>query len=261
MESLVHPKERIYFGISLTISLLVYLLLVVSIVGIAWIALGAFLALIANGLFIGSLRGNSIRVSERQFPEVHRLVQEISGQMGQDPVPAVYVMQAGGLLNAFATRFLGRNFVVIFSDVLELAYEKGESALAFVICHELAHVKRKHLARRWLLFPSMMIPFLNTAYSRACEYTCDRFGLHYQPNGAVAGLLVLAAGKKLYQNVDPAEFSSQADQEGGFWIWFAEILSTHPNLPKRVRALRQVERLPYAEYAQLGTQSLTARQN
>ena len=109
--------------------------------------------------------------------------------MELNPVPAIYVLQAGGLLNAFATRFLGRSFVVIYSDVLELAYMKGEAELAFVICHELAHIKRKHLAWRWFLYPSMLIPFLGAAYSRACEYTCDRFGAHYRPDGALGGFL------------------------------------------------------------------------
>jgi Zn-dependent protease with chaperone function len=238
MESLVNPREKVYFGISLVISLLVYLGLVISIVGIAYIAIGAIIAVIVHGLFIGHLRGNAVRVSEKQFPEVYRIASQLANQMGLNPVPAIYVLQAGGLLNAFATKFLGRSFVVIYSDVLELAYEKGEAELSFVICHELAHIKRKHLTWRWLLYPSMFIPFLGTAYSRACEYTCDRFSAHFRADGAVGGLLVLAAGKTLYRNVNAEEFSSQADTERGFWVWFSEVLSTHPNLPKRVNAVK-----------------------
>ncbi|MFH0810017.1 MAG: M48 family metallopeptidase [Pseudomonadota bacterium] len=237
MESLVNSKERVYFRISLVISILVYLGLVVSVVGIAYIVLGLAAAVIAHGLLIGNLRGNGVRVSEKQFPELHRIASQLANQMELNPVPAIYVLQAGGVLNAFATKFFGRNFVVIYSDVLELAYTKGEAELAFVICHELAHIKRKHLTWRWLLLPSMLIPFLGKAYSRACEYTCDRFGAHYRPDGAVGGLLVLAAGKRLYRNVNAQEFGNQADTEHGFWVWFSEILSTHPNLPKRVNAL------------------------
>ncbi len=255
MESLVHPKEKVYFVISLVISLLVYVVLVVSIVGIAYIVIGVITVFILHGLFIGGIRGNGIRVSDRQFPEVYRLAQHLAGQMGLNPVPAIYVLQAGGLLNAFATRFLGRNFVVIYSDVLELAYEKGASAVAFVICHELAHIKRRHLTWRWLLYPAMMIPFLGTAYSRACEYTCDRIAAHYQPDGAAAGLLVLAAGKKLYRTVNLEEFCNQAETERGFWIWFSEILSTHPNLPRRINALRKSEAVmhSHSEYTNIGS--------
>lgn len=241
MKQLVTRKERVYFGISLVISLLAYLFLVVSIIGILYIAIGAIIAVIVHGLFIGRIRGNGIRVSENQFPEVYQIASQLADQMGLNPMPAIYVLQAGSLLNAFATKFLGRSFVVIYSDVLELAYAKGESELAFVICHELAHIKRKHLTWRWLLYPSMLVPFLGTAYSRACEYTCDHFGAHYRPDGAVGGLLVLASGKKLYRNVNPQVFSNQADTKHGFWVWFSEVLSTHPNLSKRVNALFGVE--------------------
>ena len=47
----------------------------------------------------------------------------------------VYVVEAGGVMNAFATRFLGRNFVVIHSDVLALAMEQGEAAVGFIVAH------------------------------------------------------------------------------------------------------------------------------
>jgi len=239
MESLVHPKERIYFTIALVISCLLYLALIFSLVGLVYIAVGALIALVVHGLFIGQLLGNGVRVSERQFPEVHRLVERLSREMELPTAPDVYVLQAGGLLNAFATRFLGRNFVVVYSDVLELAYENGEPALGFVVAHELAHVKRKHLSKRWLLYPAMFVPFLGTAYSRACEYTCDRFAAHYRSDGAYHGLAVLASGKKLYPSVNVAALQAQALQDRGFWIWFAEIFSTHPHLPRRVAALSE----------------------
>ena len=170
MESLVHPKERTYFAIAILISALVYLELVSLalviptakfVLYLAYIAIGALIALVTHGLLIGQIRGNGVRVSERQFPEVHRLVERLSREMELPAVPDVYVLQTGGVLNAFATRFLGRNFVVIYSDVLELAYQNGEPALGFVVAHELAHVKREHLFKRWLLFPAMFVPFRN----------------------------------------------------------------------------------------------------
>jgi Zn-dependent protease with chaperone function len=145
------------------------------------------------------------------------------------------------LLNAFATRFLGRNFVILYSDILALATEKGEKAVSFVVGHELGHVRRKHMTRRALLYPAMAFPFLGSAYSRACEYTCDRFGNALEPAGGVDGLLVLAAGRDLYTKVNSAVFSGQCETETGFFVRFSEILSTHPNLPKRVAALEAVQ--------------------
>lgn len=233
---LVHPKEKFYFGVSLAISLFAYLGMAVSVFGILYAGFAGMAALFAHGIFLGQVRGNGVRVSPAQFPDVHETTQRLAREMGLRQAPDVYIVQAGGMLNAFATRFLGRNFVVLYSDVVELAREQGEDALAFVICHELAHHYRKHTARRLLLMPSMWVPFLGAAYSRACEYTCDAFGAHYCGRGAVDGLLVLAAGKGLYREVNVEAFAQQSVTDGGFFLWLSEKLATHPYLPKRVAA-------------------------
>lgn len=235
-DALVHPNEKSYFAIVLAVSVFAYFGLVISGVGLVYIVVGGLFALVANGLFLGRIRGNAVKVSETQLPDVHRATREMCAEMGLAEVPDVYVLQAGGVLNAFATRFLGRSFVILLSDLVELARGEGEAALRFVICHELAHHHRKHTARRLLLAPGMMIPFLGSAYSRACEYTCDAYGAYHVPAGAVRGLLVLAAGKMLYREIDPPAFAAQAEQETGFFVWLSEILSTHPHLPRRVGA-------------------------
>ena len=239
MESLVHPREGMYFGIIVVVSVLLYLLLIISIVGIVYIIGAAVALLIIQGLFVGNLKGNAVQVSERQFPDIHQLTVGLSHEMGLPKAPDVYIVQSGGILNAFASWFFGTDFVVIYSDVLELAYENGEPAVAFVLAHELAHVKRKHVTHRLLFFPGMVMPFLGKAYSRACEYTCDCFGAHWRPDGAADGLRVLAAGKRLYTRVDIEEFRTQGIRDRGFWTWFAEILSTHPYLSNRLTALQE----------------------
>ncbi|HEY4649115.1 MAG TPA: M48 family metallopeptidase [Gemmatimonadales bacterium] len=195
------------------------------------------LGLLAHGLALGRIRGNAVRVSERQFPLVQRLAVAHARKLGLNQVPSIYVIQSGGLLNAFATRFLGRDFVILYSDVLDLALTRGEAAVGFIVGHELAHVARGHLKYRWLTAPGRVFPYLGAAYSRACEYTCDRLGAFCQPDGAISGLLVLAAGKQLHAYVDVREYAAQALSEQGFWVRRAELMSSHPLLPKRVAAL------------------------
>lgn len=236
MQQYVYPKERVYFAICLVVSVLVYVALIVSLIGIAYIVGGVIVTVLIHGFLIGHLRGNAIRVTSRQFPDLHRVINELSAKM-EMPAPVVYVLQSGGVLNAFATRFLGRDFVVLFSDVLEVASRDGEAAVAFIVGHELAHIKRGHVRWRWVIYPAMLVPFLGAAYSRACEYTCDSFGAFCRPDGAVPGLLILAAGSRLYRQVDTHEYSRQAETDGGFWTWLAEVASTHPNLAKRVGAV------------------------
>lgn len=252
IEPLIHIKEKIYFGICAIVSVAIYLMLLRIITSgaavggliLTYLIMGVILYFVVHGLHVGYVRGNGVRVSRRQFPQLHAMVEEHATRLGMSEAPAVFVLQAGGVLNAFATRFLGRNFVIINSDVLALATEKGERAVSFVVGHELAHIKRKHLTLRALLYPSMLVPFLGAAYSRGCEYTCDRIGNALEPEGGVDGLLVLASGRDLYRQVSSAEFSRQVETERGFFVSFAEVISTHPNLPKRVAAL--ASRRPHA---------------
>jgi Zn-dependent protease with chaperone function len=242
---LINSRERFLYAAMVLVSLLVYAALVL--IGLTKPEVGAsivmyallfcLLGMFAHGLALGRVRGNAVRVSEKQFPQLHKLALAHVRRLGLEQVPAVYVMQSGGLLNAFATRFLGRDFVIVYSDVLELALAQGEAAVGFIMGHELGHVWRGHLKFRWLTLPGRLMPYLGAAYSRACEYTCDRIGAFCQPEGAISGLLALAAGKQLHAHVDVREYAAQAVSDQGFWIRRAELMSTHPLLPKRVAAL------------------------
>lgn len=245
MNHLIHPNEQVYFVISLIVSILLYILGILVI-----IIYGPFIALmllLVHGMLIGNLKGNGVKISDRQFPEIHQSAQRLSKNLGMVRLPDIYLLQSGGALNAFATNFLGRNFVVLYSDVMELAYEQGQDAVDFILCHELVHLQRKHISKRFLLLPSQIIPFLGTAYSRACEYTCDAIASHLVPNGAIPGLLVLAGGKKLHKHINVSAFTAQASEDSGFWTWFAEINASHPFLSKRVRRINELAPAPSSQ--------------
>ncbi len=238
LPDLVSPKERTYLMLALVVSGFNYLMLLISLVGIFYVLVGAAALAVAQGIAIGHLRGNAIRVSERQFPDVLRIARQVCAQLAILEVPPIYIMQSGGVLNAFATRFFGRNYVCIYSEILEMAYEHGEDEVAFVLAHELTHVARKHVWWKTVITPAAFVPFLGAAYSRACEYTCDAYAAYLWPQGAEGGILVLAAGKRLYREMDVDAYLAQTHEQDGFWMWLAEHVATHPNLPKRLASVR-----------------------
>lgn len=233
-------KEGTYFSIMLAISIIFYLICIVSIVGFLYILLIALSLFFAQAVAIATIKQNSIKVSHEQFGDVYQKVVEYSNTLDLGYIPEVYLMQSNGLLNAFVTRFLFKDIVVIYSDIFELAYEQGETAVNFIVAHELAHVKRKHLSLdKYILF-GKLIPFLGLAYSRACEQTCDRIAYKLVGELGYEGLILLAAGKKLYKKVNVELFLSNASLERNFWSWFSEICSTHPHLSSRVRNLKDI---------------------
>ncbi len=258
MKIKVHNKENMYFIIMSIISLISYF----SFFSGFWSKFphmiynliffgGILLFFKIQSLFVaGYLKGNAIRVNERQFPEAFRLLQEHAKTLQLKTIPHMYVLQGDGLINAFAIRLARKNYVVLLSDVLDIAYEEGIDAVSFIIGHELGHIKRNHVGflKTLLTWPASWIPLLGLAYSRACEYTSDNIGYQLCPEGAIKGALLLAAGKKLYKKVNVAEILlSKSAHELGFDFFLAEICSSHPAIVNRIAAIDQLNKENFNE--------------
>ena len=161
---LVHHKEGIYFALTLLFSILTYVALLFSIIGIAMIIALMLISYFFHAISMASIRRNGVRLSERQFPELYQKAVKLAGDMEIEKMPSVYVLESMGTLNAFATRFFGKNMVVVYSEIFDLSEEEREEELLFVLAHEFAHIKRRHVMVHLLLLPAMFIPFLGEAY-------------------------------------------------------------------------------------------------
>ena len=238
-ESLRHPGETARFWCSAVFAAAFWLFILITIIGVAYAAAILIFSLIARALFLGSVRGNGIEVSEHQLPHIHAAVVRASRRLGLKEPPHTYVMQSGGALNAFATHLLSRNYVIVFSSLIDACADRRQ--LDFVVAHEVGHLAAGHLKWMGFLAPAHFVPWLGTAYSRACEYTCDRCGLAVVEDieAADRGLLVLAAGGKAAGEANVEAFMNQRLDTGSFWSAAVELGSTHPFLCKRVAALRE----------------------
>ncbi len=232
------PKEKPLFVIGVVFSALVWLALVVSIVGILYGILIWLAIVVAHALFLARVRGDGVRVSERQHPDLYARIQAASAKLGLARTPEVFLVQGGGLLNAFAAKFFSRRFVVLLSDLVDHCTDPRQ--LDFVVGHELAHHAAGHLAWNAFLAPYQLLPLLGPAYSRAREYTCDRAGASVTADDeqAMRGLVVLAAGGKLAAATNLDAFMEQAAEAGSFWMAVFELGASHPYLCKRVAALK-----------------------
>lgn len=243
---LIHEKENSYFILSLIISIISYIALIFSVAGIAYILIGSLITIFIHGLSIANIRSNGIKLSKHQFPKVYESVQKLSLRMGVEKLPDVFIVESAGFLNAFATKFFGRDFIVLYSDIFELVEENRQEELNFIIAHELAHIKRKHITKAFLILPALWMPFLGEAYSRACEYSCDRIATAFTGNSqaATGALTVLAVGKKLSLKTNIADYIANSQKEKGFFIWLNHSLSTHPPIPIRINEIENFARYP-----------------
>ena len=241
----VEKKEHIYLIIKYIISALAYS-------GYAFLMYKTnSLLLLAAGIFficfivrrlsmhmsgIGYIETNGVRINENQFPEVFEILKSQSKEMGLKKVPSMYLLLDAGMINAFSARFTGRNYLILHADILGAAYEKGAHVVEFIIGHELGHLKRNHVSLFHAIFtlPARLIPFLDLAYLRACEFTCDKIGYAFSPEGAFEGMLILVSGRELRRSINIKELINTYKAEKGFITWFSTIHSTHPPIADRI---------------------------
>ena len=192
----------------------------------------------------------SIRVSEKNFPELYAYVKEFTRLLGLKKEPEVYV-QSTGVINACACWVPGKYYVRINAEVLDLAYmeNKDIETVAFIMGHEFGHIYFHHvhmLYRMWTAFigfvpvfgPSFMVPL----YERAKEYSADRVAQALM-NGKNKEecMMLISAGRHLYKYSDVEDYLKWINKDHNFIERFARFLvnmtAGHPIAPFRVAAM------------------------
>jgi Zn-dependent protease with chaperone function len=194
------------------------------------------------------LLGNAVRVSERQFPRIHRITQTACDTL-QIAMPQVFVVSSP----VFNAGTLGTNedsFMIVHSALID---QYTDEELLTVIGHECGHIHNSHVSYLtalhyltymagmfvpWILQPALIA--LRT-WSRRAEITCDRAGMlvSKDPLAAERAITKLAVGSRnLYEEFNLDAFLEQ-NEEGSQGIGkYMEVFATHPWLPKRVLAMR-----------------------
>ena len=244
MNELVYPRERTLGTITLVLGLLVWLGLIIGTFGVALIvlALGFLLYLFAQSALIAHIKGNGVELSVAQFPDLYAQFTACCDKLQMKTRPQAYILNGNGGLNAFATKFLGTQYVVLMSSVVD-AMDKHVDGVRFYIGHELGHLRMKHLSGHLLRWPVLWLPLLGAAYSRARESTCDRHGLACSgsPEGAAQALAALSAGVERWKQLDIAAYVSQTIHASGFWMSFHELTAGYPWLTKRAARVMNTE--------------------
>jgi Zn-dependent protease with chaperone function len=189
-------------------------------------------------LIRAGIRGTAVRLSHRQFPDIYALKEDFARRLNLQREPEIYLMSGNGTLNAFAASTFGYDFVVIHSELFSNTYERNKDALAFIIGHELGHLRLGH-TRLWYQLSTAYVdrvPLLKGFLSRAREFSCDRHGAYLAPQGE-EGLVLLAAGRYVYKDVDVGELLEQAQLFRGFWPVVAQLPQSHPFTVRRLKVL------------------------
>ncbi len=177
-----------------------------------------------------TLLGSAVRVDERQFTRLHRLLAEVGRSLDVKDLPEMYV-QADPTLTA-QTIGMDQPIIVLSSG---LVHHLDDDELRFVIGHELGHAVSGHAVYRTLLVRLLGLGGLVNAipggaigirmvtvglleWSRKAELSADRAGLlaSQDPTAALRTHMKLASGGML-EELDVTSFLSQGAEydEGG----------------------------------------------
>lgn len=193
----------------------------------------------------------SIRVSEKNFPEIYAKVKEYTWLLRLRKEPEVYVQQMNGQLNAFTAWVPGKAFIQLNAEIVDLAYmeHKDFEPVYFILAHEMGHIYLHHVQIYYTIWAVLVnfIPLLGSnillpALSRSREYSSDRVAQALTGGvGQEDCMMLLAAGRHAYKYVDTREYlrNITADHNSieRFARWCTNLAASHPIMPFRVRAI------------------------
>ncbi len=237
MNAWVHPRERQLSRITLVLGALAWLGLIVGTFGgaLVGLAIGFVIYLFAQSALISHIKGHGVELTAEQFPELYTQFLDCCDELKMPKRPQAYVLSGHGSLNAFATRFLGAQYVVLLSDTVD-AMAKHPDGVKFYLGHELGHLRMKHLNWQLLRWPVLWLPLLGAAYARARESTCDRHGAacSASPELAARAMAALVTGPHQWHAMSLPSYAKQAEQSRGFWMSFHELTAGYPWMSKRI---------------------------
>ena len=248
---LAHPLLRRRYYLALVFSMLLFPLIAL---GLIFGIISLVVPLIALVLWIGmrvlfaGLIGNSIVVSELNFPSVDTIAEEMKKKIGFRGKVYIFVYESKSF-NAFMRHVFFRHAIFLNSEMLVAGV--GEDELRWIIGRFVGYLRARdqagllgmliRAARRLVVFEIFLLP-----YERAMVYTGDRLAL-----AAIGGDILTAAtamqklsvGRELGYSINPEGLVAQLREvKGTFFGFLARIASGFP-----LNAARYVDLVVFAK--------------
>jgi Zn-dependent protease with chaperone function len=187
--------------------------------------------------------GTLVRVSPRQFPELHDLALTAAERLSSPPV-AVYVKRSSEM-NIYTLGLWQRPIIVLTSSLVD---QMESDNLQFFIGREIGHIQAGHTWLRTLLKPlgadvpvigKLLNSFIFGDWINRTEFTADRAGFIacQSLTSAVSTMLKFGVGVRLYEKLDIREFLEQINDVRNVSGHLTEIAAEMPYLTQRIRAL------------------------
>jgi hypothetical protein len=187
-----------------------------------------------------SIRGNSVRVSEQQFPEVYAVLRDHCKTLGMTKLPELFI--SGSTIAPYSKTFSSwrESYIVLHQIVFDIDDRKTMDVISFLIAHELGAIRLNQTAvwNEMLLTYVSSIKWLRNPLERARTFSRDRYGAALTPTG-FRGLLINAVGRRLMGQVNIPALIAEERRYGGFWSGLNTFFEPRPQLFVRMRRLHR----------------------
>ncbi len=241
--SLREPSERLAFWLTAFLAFPAALAIGYVLhesIGASQVALFIVVAMVYVTLARGRLLGSSVRVHQRQYPRVFKLVKQSCAAL-EIPMPLVFVRE-DNYVPVVALGFGEPYALVLSSHWVELF---SDDELSFMIGRELGHIAAGHTRFHSLLSvngnENPLISLIFGGWLRRCALTCDKVGVLCcgSLDGAVRAMGI-AAFHEFGRKVDYEAFAEQhAEIQADSVLRWGEWLSSEPYATRRIASLRQ----------------------
>lgn len=185
------------------------------------------------------VRGNSVRLSRTQFPEVYAILEDHCRRLGMTEIPELFL--TASTIQPFSQTYSSwrENYIILHQIIFDTDYQKTLDVVAFTLGHELAAVRLGHTAawNEMLLTYISAIKWLKNPLNRIRIFSRDRYGARLAPTG-FRGLLIYAAGRRMMNYVNIEDYLEQSRHYGGVWSVLNTFAEPVPQVLIRIQQLR-----------------------
>ena len=237
-----HPLYRRRFNLALVFAIILFPVIAVGLIAgtlFLIVPFFAFLIWLGSRVAFARLLGNSILVSEVNYPRVNALAEELKVKLGYRKPVYIFVYEQG-TFNAYMRYFFFRRAIFLNSELLETGVSDDE--VRWLIGRFIGYLRARQqsgvlgwvirAAQHLVVFNLFLLP-----YERAMVYTGDRIAVAAiggDISSAVSALQKLLVGRQLGYSINPEGIIDQQRKvKSKFLAFLARLMSPFPHMTTR----------------------------
>jgi len=237
-----HPLLGRRFALALVFSILLIPVMLLVVIYLTIILIAPFIGLviwISARVFFARMLGNSVVVSEVNYPRIHALAEELKLKLRYHKPVHIFVYEQGSF-NAYMRFLFFRRAIFLNSELLQTGVSDNE--VRWIVGRFIGYLRAREQASvaGWLIRTAehfLMFNLFLFPYERAMVYTGDRLALAAMDGdiaSAVSAMQKLLVGRQLGYSVNPEGIIDQQRQIKGTFFGFLARLPTHfPHMTAR----------------------------